>query len=63
MPVTFVERIGARTIIHFGGTGAAVKAVFDNDIGLAIGETATIAPNATSVRLFDAASGMSIGGT
>ena len=61
LPVTFVERIGARTIIHFGDGETGVKAVFDNDIGMAIGETVIVAPNAASVRLFDAASGAAIG--
>jgi multiple sugar transport system ATP-binding protein len=57
MPVTFVERIGARTIVHLGEGESAVKAVFDNDVGLAIGQTAILAPAAQSVRIFDAATG------
>jgi multiple sugar transport system ATP-binding protein len=61
MPVTFIERIGARTIVHFGDGDCAVKAVFDNDVGLAIGETATVVPNSASVRVFGAASGRAIG--
>lgn len=61
MPVTFVERIGARTIMHLGNGETSTKAVFDNDVGLAIGETAIIAPHAESVRLFDAANGMAMG--
>jgi multiple sugar transport system ATP-binding protein len=60
MPVTFVERIGARTIIHLGDCKTAVKAVFDNDIGLSIADTAIVAPNTASVRLFDAANGAAI---
>ena len=60
LPVSFVERIGARTIVHLGDNGEAVKAVFDNDIGVTMGETAVIAPHAPSVRLFDAASGVAI---
>ncbi|MGD9913290.1 MAG: ABC transporter ATP-binding protein [Rhizobiaceae bacterium] len=60
MPVTFVERIGARTIVHLGDGASAVKAVFENDVGVALGETAVVAPNAESVRLFDAASGAAI---
>ena len=62
MPVTFVERIGARTIVHLGEGEQAVKAVFDNDVGLSIGETATVAPDASSVRLFDAETGAAIRG-
>jgi multiple sugar transport system ATP-binding protein len=61
MSVTFVERIGARTIVHLGDGASAVKAVFDNDIGLAIGKKAIVAPNPASVRLFDAATGLRIG--
>jgi len=60
MPVTFVERIGARTIVHLGQSEGAVKAVFDNDVGLSIGQTAVVAPAASSVRIFDAASGLAI---
>ncbi|PBB24655.1 MULTISPECIES: ABC transporter ATP-binding protein [unclassified Mesorhizobium] len=60
MPVTFVERIGARTIVHLGQGDGAVKAVFDNDVGLSIGQTAVVAPAASSVRIFDAASGVAM---
>ncbi|RWN27682.1 MAG: ABC transporter ATP-binding protein [Mesorhizobium sp.] len=60
MPVTFVERIGARTIVHLGQGEAAVKTVFDNDVGLTIGDTAVIAPTTSSVRVFDAATGLSM---
>ncbi|KRB23636.1 MULTISPECIES: ABC transporter ATP-binding protein [Mesorhizobium] len=60
MPVTFVERIGARTIVHLGQGEGAVKAVFDNDVGLSIGQTAVVAPTAASVRIFDAASGLAM---
>ena len=42
LPVTFVERIGARTIVHLGEGESAVKTVFDNDVGLPIGESASI---------------------
>ncbi|RWE56083.1 ABC transporter ATP-binding protein [Mesorhizobium sp.] len=60
LPVTFVERIGARTIIRLGDGEAAVKAVFDNDVGLSVGQTAVIAPAAQSVRVFDAATGLAL---
>ncbi|TPK18693.1 ABC transporter ATP-binding protein [Mesorhizobium sp. B2-5-9] len=60
MPVTFVERIGARTIVHLGQGDGAVKAVFDNDVGLSIGELAVVAPAASSVRVFDAVSGLAM---
>jgi multiple sugar transport system ATP-binding protein len=61
LPVTFVERIGARTIVHLDAGGQTVKAVFDNDVGLTAGETAAILVDPGAVRLFDAASGLSIG--
>ena len=54
LPVGFVERIGARTILHMGDEGA-VKAVFENDV--APGEVATLRPNEGAIRLFDAGSG------
>ncbi|MBN9222551.1 MAG: ABC transporter ATP-binding protein [Mesorhizobium sp.] len=60
MPVTFVERIGARTIVHLGIGEGAVKAVFENAVGLAIGQTAVVAPEASSVRVFDASTGLAI---
>ncbi|MBZ9854362.1 ABC transporter ATP-binding protein [Mesorhizobium sp. CA13] len=60
MQVTFVERIGARTIVHLGHGEGAVKAVFENDVGLSIGETAIVAPEAASVRVFDAVSSLAI---
>lgn len=60
LPVTFVERIGARTIVHLGEGAEAVKAVFDNDVAVAIGETARVVPDAAAVRFFDAATGAAI---
>ncbi|MER9314109.1 ABC transporter ATP-binding protein [Mesorhizobium sp. M0659] len=60
MPVSFVERIGARTIVHLGDGETAVKAVFDNNVGLSIGELAVVAPVASSVRVFDARSGIAM---
>ncbi|TIL79345.1 MAG: sugar ABC transporter ATP-binding protein, partial [Mesorhizobium sp.] len=39
---------------------SAVKAVFDNDVGLAIGQTAVVAPAQASVRVFDAATGRAL---
>jgi multiple sugar transport system ATP-binding protein len=61
MPVTFIERIGARTIVHLGDGETTIKAVFDNDVGLKIGDAAVVAPNEASVRIFDAANGKAIG--
>ena len=60
MPVVFVERIGARTVVHLGTDAQRVKAVFDNDVALEAGVSAAIAIEPGSVRLFDAASGHGI---
>ena len=61
MPVTFVERIGARTIVHLGEGDLAVKVVCGNDTWIVVGETATVTPIAQTIRLFDAASGLALG--
>lgn len=60
LPVSFVERIGARTIVHLGEGALAVKAVFGNDVGLRLGEIAHVAPQPGTERLFDGASGQAI---
>lgn len=60
MPISFVERIGARTILHLGEGAAATKAVFENDTGFEMGKTLHFAPLAHAVRLFDAASGAAL---
>ncbi|MEI9405706.1 ABC transporter ATP-binding protein [Mesorhizobium argentiipisi] len=60
MPVGFVERIGARTIVHLGDGESAVKAVFENDVGLSVGQMAVVAPPAWLVRVFDASTGLAV---
>lgn len=60
LPVVFVERIGARTIVHAGGDTGTIKIVLDNDNGLEAGMTARLDVNPEAVRLFDAASGRAI---
>jgi len=62
MAVTFVERIGARTILHLGEGEGAVKVVTDNDARVTVGETLIVIPDMGSVRIFDAATGRAIGG-
>lgn len=62
LPIAFVERIGARTIVHLGEGETAAKAVFDNDVGIDAGQSAGISVHPGAVRLFDAVSGMSIQG-
>ncbi|WP_018181212.1 ABC transporter ATP-binding protein [Kaistia granuli] len=59
--VTFVERIGARTIVH-AESGQPVKIVTENDVGFAVGDAVTIVPAPGAVRLFDAASTAAIRG-
>lgn len=60
--VSFVERIGARTILHLGQGAGATKAVFENDHGLGLGEAVVLAPLPEAVRLFDAATGQALKG-
>jgi multiple sugar transport system ATP-binding protein len=60
--ITFLERIGSRTIVHFDAAGTAGKAVFENDVPLAAGTVAQLVPADALVRLFDRQSGLAIGG-
>ncbi len=60
-PVTFVERIGARTIVHLGDGAMTARAVFGHDTGLDPGTMAHLVPHAADVRLFDAATGTALG--
>jgi multiple sugar transport system ATP-binding protein len=60
-PVTFVERIGARTILHLGDGESAMKVVLDNDAKMSVGASAVVRPHMEAVRLFDRASGAAIG--
>ena len=62
LPVDIVERIGARTIVHFGQGETAVKGVFGNDVAPSIGERIFVRPDPDTVRLFDAESGQAIRG-
>lgn len=61
LDVTFVERIGSRTIVHFDAAGTAAKGVFDNALPLSAGTVATVAPADASIRIFDRATGNAIG--
>lgn len=67
MEVTFIERIGARTIVHLERAGQETKAVFDNAVILpAVCEVLRFDVPAQALRLFDAETGdalsLSIGG-
>ena len=57
MTVGFVERIGARSIVHLEHGDVMVKAVFEHDLRFNMGETITLELLPEAVRLFDAASG------
>ena len=59
--VTFVERIGARTIVHVE-SGQPAKIVAENDVGFSVGDVVSIVPAPQAVRLFDAASTAAIRG-
>ena len=60
MPVSFVERIGARTILHLGQGSTSAKVVFENDAGFEPGKMLHFAPHAAAVRLFDARTGLAL---
>ena len=60
MPVTFVERIGARTILHMGEKAASIKGVFDNDVVVQTGDIVTLSIDPANIRLFDADTGNAI---
>ena len=62
MPVNFVERIGARTILHLGRGQDVAKVVFENDAGFEAGKVLHFAPLPDAVRLFDADSGLALKG-
>ena len=62
MSISFVERIGARTILHLGDGAASAKTVFENDVGFEMGRALHFAPHPGAVRLFDAASGAALRG-
>jgi multiple sugar transport system ATP-binding protein len=61
-PVTVVERIGARTIVHLGEGETAMKVVADNNQHARFGASAIVVPNMDAVRVFDRVSGAAIGG-
>ncbi|MBI1172363.1 ATP-binding cassette domain-containing protein [bacterium] len=62
MPVNFVERIGARTILHLGQGKDVAKVVLENDAGFETGKDLHFLPLPSAVRLFDAASGIALRG-
>ncbi|WP_426033603.1 hypothetical protein [Cypionkella sp. TWP1-2-1b2] len=62
MKVSFVERIGSRTILHLGEGAASAKTAFENDAGFEFGRALNFAPHPSAVRLFDAASGAALRG-
>ena len=62
MPISFVERIGVRTILHLGTGAASAKTVFENDAGFEMQRALHFAPHPSAVRLFAASSGAALRG-
>ena len=60
LPVTFTERIGARTIAHLG-EDLSTKAVFDSDTTVTVGELLKFTVKPEHLLLFDGTSGSRIG--
>jgi multiple sugar transport system ATP-binding protein len=60
--VTFVERIGSRTVVHFEVGGTAAKGVFENNVPLRPGAGTRLVPGENAVRLFGRESGLAIVG-
>lgn len=60
LPVNFVERIGARTILHMGQDGHSIKGVFDNRVPVRQGDIVALAIDPSNIRLFDADTGNAI---
>ena len=61
--VTFIERIGSRTVVHFSAGVETAKGVFENSVPLTAGGTARLVPSDGSVRLFDRATGLALEGS
>jgi multiple sugar transport system ATP-binding protein len=61
-PITVVESIGARTIVHLGEGATAMKVVLNNDRHASFGASPIVVPNMDAVRIFDRSSGRAIGG-
>jgi multiple sugar transport system ATP-binding protein len=59
--VSFIERIGARTILHLGDGATAIKAVLGNDAAFELNDRVAFTPLADAIRLFDAATGLALG--
>ncbi len=60
LTVTFVEQIGARSIVHLGEAEHKIKALGDEETTAHIGETLDVVANPGASHLFDAASGLAI---
>ena len=61
MTVTFVEHIGARTIVHLRSAGHEVKAIERNDFDVDIGAPMEVSPKPGAGWLFDAATEIALG--
>jgi len=61
MSVVFVERIGARTIVHLESGLQKAKAFADDDWAPTVGTLVGLRVNPTRLRLFDQSSGVALG--
>jgi multiple sugar transport system ATP-binding protein len=60
--ITFVERIGARTIVHLDAGGTPAKGVFDNSVPVGNSGTLSTVLAEGAIRLFDRQTGAAIVG-
>ena len=60
MKVVFVERIGARTIVHLEAGAQRAKTFADDDLALTTDMTVGLRVNAARLRLFDRSSGQAL---
>ena len=60
MEVAFVERVGARTILHLTRDGRDLKAIEANGYPVAVGDRLGVTTKPEAVRLFDAESGRAL---
>ena len=61
MKVVFVERIGARTIVHLEAGAQKAKAFADDDWAPTAEMTVGLVVNPARLRLFDRSSGRALG--
>jgi len=60
MEVAFVERVGARTILHLNRGGHELKAIEGNGYPVAVGDRLGVIAKPEAIRLFDAETGRAL---